>query len=88
MRQRSRGKDTKSLGIKTLLGEKTAKKLQISEKVLYISTGILRTVSHFATPSFVKKMKIIAVVCGKMFESQKKVVNLWAKDNEIWTIFI
>jgi len=26
-------KDTKSLGIKTHLGEKTAKKLQISEKV-------------------------------------------------------
>ena len=33
LRQRSRGKDTKSLGIKTHLGEKTAKKLQISEKV-------------------------------------------------------
>jgi hypothetical protein len=34
MRQRSRGKDTKSLGIKTLLSEKTSKKLQVSEKVL------------------------------------------------------
>ena len=31
LRQRSRGKDTKSLGIKTHLGEKTAEKLQISE---------------------------------------------------------
>ena len=32
------GKDTKSFGIKTHLGEKTAKKLQISEKVFIFAT--------------------------------------------------
>ena len=37
-RQRSKGKDTKSLGIKTHWGEKTAKKLQISEKVFIFAT--------------------------------------------------
>ena len=37
-RQSSKGKDTKDFGIKTHLGEKTAKKLQISEKVFIFAT--------------------------------------------------
>ena len=45
MRQRSRGKDTKSLGIKTLLGEKTTEKLQISEKV-FIFEIVFRRYFH------------------------------------------
>jgi hypothetical protein len=42
MRQRSRGKDTKSLGIKTHLGEKTSKKLRISEKVVIFAKYYLK----------------------------------------------
>lgn len=36
-------------------------------------------VSHFATPSFVKKLKITAVVSHKVLYYQRKVVYLWAK---------
>jgi len=68
----SSGKDTKTLGIKTLLGEKKCGKLANIKKCLTFHRKYLQSVSRFATPSFVKKLKIIAVVFLRILEESEK----------------
>ena len=62
-----------------LAKEWKTKRCQVPSLDIFFHRKYLQSVSRFATPSFVKKLKIIAVVCGKVFESRRNCVSLWTK---------
>ena len=78
LRQCSKGKDTKKI-CEILAKEWKTKRCQVPSLDIFFHWKYLQSVSRFATPSFVKKLKIIAVVCGKVFESRRNCVSLWTK---------